>query len=291
MKPPVFQYLRPNTLAQVLEMLDNLDDAKILAGGQSLIPMMNMRLARPGALIDINGLDELGEIREEDGGLYVGALVRHYQLQQSPLLHQNVSLISQAESLIGHEAIRTRGTIGGSLSHADPAAELPVLARLLDWEMVVQSAEQTRSVPAEEFFLSYFITALGPNEMVTGIRMTQQPGPGHIIEYAIRAGDFALAIAAATMRIDESGHLDEVRVALGGVADIPWRNPELELKWRHQPPGDPLWRDIAHAVSEEISPADDLHASADFRRSLAEHLVHQALEQAFANHQTVPGRA
>lgn len=277
MKPPSFDYRRPTSVPEALAYLEDLEDAKILAGGQSLIPMMNMRLARPGTLIDINGISELQEIREETDHIVVGSLFRHYQLQDSRVLQHQVPLIGQAERLIGHEAIRTRGTIGGSLSHADPQAELPVLATLLDWDLIVQSRQETRSISARDFFLSYFVTALAPNELMTAIVMPRQKGEGHIGEYAIRSGDFALAIAAVTLSTTPTGVVESFAVALGGVGDVPWRDPEWERQWINQASTNELFGDIAESITREIDPPDDFNASAAYRRQLVSHLVLEAL--------------
>ncbi|PSR20516.1 MAG: xanthine dehydrogenase family protein subunit M [Sulfobacillus acidophilus] len=281
MKPPAFDYYRPESISEATSLLKTMDDAKILAGGQSLIPMMNMRLARPQALIDINRIQALTSINDQGESLRVGALVRHCELETNPLVQRYVPLVSQAEGFIGHTAIRSRGTIGGSLAHADPAAELPVLAVLYDWDLIVESADQTRTIPARDFFLSYFITALDPTEILTAIDIPKQNGRGHISEYAIRAGDFALAIAAVSVRLTADNLIDDVRVALGGVADVPWRDPQLEEQWRNQSASPDLWRDIAHVVSERIEPTDDLQASAAYRRQLAETLVYRALQKAY----------
>lgn len=280
MKPPAFHYVRPQSVAEALSVLATESDAKILAGGQSLIPMMNMRLARPGTLVDINGLKELSRIEMAPDGLTVGALVRHYQLEASSLIRDYNPIVSQAETLIGHEAIRSRGTIGGSLSHADPAAELPVVATLLDWDLVVQSASATRIIPAREFFLSYFITALAPDEIVTAVRMSKGPAAGYITEYAIRAGDFALAIAAASVDLDSSGKIAHLRLALGGVGDVPWRDETFEQAWVGKVAGAALWQEIGQTASQAIEPSDDLHATADYRRGLALNLAVEALAQA-----------
>lgn len=290
MKPSAFEYYRPQTLSEALEILERVEDAKVLAGGQSLIPMMNMRLARPQALVDINQLPELTRIDEGPEGLTIGSLVRHYQLEHSPVVREWAPLITQAERLIGHPAIRSRGTIGGSLSHADPAAELPVLAVLGDWQIEVSSTADSHAIPASEFFLSYFITAAAPTDIVTAIQVPRQTAAGQIVEYAVRSGDFALAIAAVQVTVDDHGIVEEARVALGGVADIPWRNPELERQWVGQTAGTVLWREIAHTVAQEIEPSDDLHATASHRRSLAEHLIEQAFQQAADNGRTMIGQ-
>ncbi len=286
MKPPAFDYYRPTTLAEALSLIGTVEEAKVLAGGQSLVPMMNMRLARPGALVDINQVTELTEIQTLPDRLSIGALVRHYQLEQSPVVRKYTPIIAQAETLIGHPAIRSRGTIGGSLCHADPAAELPVLAVLGDWELTVQSSGQLRTIPAREFFLSFFITAIEPTELLTAVQVPKQTAAGQIVEYAVRSGDFALAIAAVTVDVDSSGTVRDARVALGGVADVPWRNSEMEQEWRGQQIGDNLWRDIAYAVSQAIDPADDLHATASHRRHLSKTLIQQAFKRAMKEHRT-----
>lgn len=291
MKPPAFDYFRPDTVDQALQLLDELEDAKVLAGGQSLIPMMNMRLARPGALIDINRIAALQTIVEEPAGLRIGALVRHYELQQNPLIARRVPLIKQTETLIGHEAIRSRGSIGGSLSHADPAAELPVLATLLDWEIEVRSLAESRVVPAREFFLSYLMTALSPNELVTSIYVPNQPAPGSMTEYAIRSGDFALAIAAVTLELADDGTVRNMRVALGGVADTPWRDPDLEGEWTGTRADDAFITRVSDSIQRVIDPPADISASASYRRQLAGELVQRALRAARAASQaTAPGR-
>lgn len=293
MKPPQFDYYRPQSVAEATSLLKELDDAKILAGGQSLIPMMNMRLARPRALIDINRIVALTTVEEQSTSLRVGSLVRHYELEASPIVQKYAPMVAQAERLIGHAAIRSRGTIGGSLAHADPAAELPVLAVLQDWDLVVDSGEETRTIAARDFFLSYFITALEPTELLTAVNIPKQTDWGHITEYAIRAGDFALTIAAVTLRLTPDHLVDDVRVALGGVADVPWRDPEFERQWRQHLAHDDLWREIAHAAAQQIEPSDDLHASAAYRRQLSETLIQRALQQAVADghNTTLTGRS
>ncbi len=280
MKPPAFQYFRPKTIAESLTLLNTVPDAKILAGGQSLVPLMNMRLARPQALIDINGVEELRDIREEGTYIKAGALVRHYQLEQSSIIREGAPLVSQAEKYIGHEAIRSRGTIGGSLCHADPAAELPLLAVLQDWEMIAQSSQGTRIIPARDFFLTYFLTALAPDELLTAIRIPRQREDGSIAEYSIRHGDFALASAAVLVNTALNGELNSIAVSVGGVSEVPWRDVSMEQQWIGQPAAKALWRDIAHQVAFALDPPEDVHASGEQRRHLAETLIVEALESA-----------
>ncbi|MCL4493357.1 MAG: xanthine dehydrogenase family protein subunit M [Firmicutes bacterium] len=280
MKPPAFSYYRPESVAQALHLLSTVEGAKILAGGQSLIPMMNMRLARPDALVDINHLTELTSIQDVGDALEIGALVRHDELLRSPLVRRHAPLVAQAERLIGHPAIRSRGTIGGSLAHADPAAELPVLAVLGDWELIVSSQTQTRTISAGDFFLSYFVTTLAPEEMLLRIRLPKVSTYGHIAEYAIQAGDFALTIAATSVDVGPSGVVRECRIALGGVTDVPWRDKTIERQAIGQVAQDSLWKDISHTVAEAIDPIDDLHATSAYRRQLAEALLREALHRA-----------
>lgn len=282
MKPPVFEYVRPATLLEALDALASSEDAKVLAGGQSLIPMMNMRLARPSLLVDINHIPELAEIHDSGDRLNIGALVRHYQLETDARIEAAFPLIPAAERLIGHPAIRTRGTIGGSLSHADPAAELPVLAVLGDWHMTVQSRDGgPRTIPAEEFFMSYLMTTMGPDELLTHIAVPKQwTGGSHIAEFAVRSGDFALAIAAAMVNVHEDGSIETIRLALGGVGDIPWRDRALESSFVGSPSSDALWHDIGRQAALAIDPVDDMHASAAHRRQLAETLLTESLRRA-----------
>lgn len=281
MKPPAFDYVRPTTLSEALRALTTHDDAKVLAGGQSLIPMMNMRLAHPATLVDLNGLSELMGIHEDGNRLVVGSLVRHFQLEQDPRVNRFAPIVAEAERLIAHPAIRTRGTIGGSLAHADPAAELPVLATLFDWEMTVASEDETRTIVAGEFFLSYFMTAMAPNEIVTAVTFTEATRMASSIrEYHIRSGDFALAIAAAAMSLDPAGRITSLRLALGGVGDIPWRNPDLEQSVVGELAAHQLWTHLAREASQSIDPPDDLNATAAYRRQLARTLLIQALEDA-----------
>ncbi len=282
MKPPAFEYVCPASIAEALEALAARDDAKVLAGGQSLIPMMNMRLARPGLLVDINRVPELAAIQDEGDTLQIGALVRHYQLETDARIKEAFPLIPAAERLIGHPAIRSRGTIGGSLSHADPAAELPVLAMLGDWEMTVASRDGgVRRIPAAEFFMSYLMTTLGPDELLTHVTVPKQrTGGSHIAEFAVRSGDFALAIAAAMVELADDGSVRSVRFALGGVSDVPWRDLDLESSLVGAMSSDALWREAGRQAAEAIDPADDIHASSSHRRQLAETLLTESLSRA-----------
>ncbi|QQE77744.1 xanthine dehydrogenase family protein subunit M [Alicyclobacillus sp. SO9] len=206
MKPVAFDYYRPENLADAVQVLQSSPQAKILAGGQSLIPMMNFRLMRPETLLDITGLTELDYVERTDRGLRIGALTRHQNLHMSKLVHEHFPVLAEAAGEIGHWAIRNRGTLGGSLTHADPASELPAAMVALHADIEIASSDGTRTVPAEEFFLGFLTTDLGPNELVTGIEVpvsdTSQFG---FSEFARRPGDFALAGAFVELHGTDRG--------------------------------------------------------------------------------------
>ncbi|MCY0879720.1 MAG: xanthine dehydrogenase family protein subunit M [Firmicutes bacterium] len=278
MKPPAFEYYRPQTVEETLALLQEVGDAKILAGGQSLIPMLNMRLAHPSALIDINSVRDLNEIQDEGTHLRVGALVRHHELEESPLIQRYAPIVAEAERHIGHTAIRTRGTIGGSLAHADPAAELPVLAVLENWDMEIASASGSRRLPAQEFFLGYLITAVGPDELLTHVLMPKADGVSHFREFSLRHGDFALVSAAASLAVDSERRIQRLRLALGGVAETPWRDTALEAEFIGAAAEAEVWRRIADRAADAIEPPADIHASSAYRRQLARTLLVRTLE-------------
>lgn len=279
MKPAAFRYLKPETLQDALQQLQNEPDTKILAGGQSLIPLMNMRLARPSVVMDIRGLKELWGITFSAKEAVVGAIVRHDELERHPQLAEMAPVIQEAERFIGHPAIRSQGTIGGSLSHADPAAELPVLALVDDWQVEVASPSGTRIIDAQDFFLSYLVTALEPTDIVARIHIPRHQSFSHLREFSPRWGDFAFVAAAAATYIDPEGRLLSCRMALGGVGDTPWRDVHLESQFCGEMASDALWQEMAQVVSGAIDPPDDLHASAPYRRHLAKKLLRQVLHQ------------
>jgi carbon-monoxide dehydrogenase medium subunit len=225
MKPAKFSYEAPATLAGALAALAaRSDEAKVIAGGQSLAPMLNMRLAQPGHLIDINGLSELETIRVEAGHLVVGALTRHAELARNTVVREHAPMLAHAASTIGHYAIRQRGSIGGSLAHADPAAQLPMVALTLDASLEIASAEGRRLVPAAEFFISIFTTALEPHELLTAVRIPlpgRREGWGFRL-FARRAGDFALVLVACRL-IGTRGRVEYARLAIGGIGATPVR--------------------------------------------------------------------
>jgi len=280
MKPAAFDYLRPISLEDaVAQCAQYGGDAKILAGGQSLVPLLNFRLLRPSVLIDINRVHELDYIRQEEGGLRVGALTRHHTLETAPLVAERFPLIAAAMAHVAHLAVRNRGSIGGSLSHADPAAELPMLAVLLDAEIRTGWGKHI----AQGFFRAPLTTALAEGELLTEIFFpVLAPGTGWgFEEFARRHGDFALAAVAATLK--RSGDtIGETRLAAAGVGEIPLRLSTVEAMLVGNPLTPELARRAGQQASECVQPFSDLHASADYRRHLVAALTERALAAAWS---------
>jgi len=261
-----FDYVRASSIAEVTGVLAAADgEGKILAGGQSLVPILALRLARPAVLIDVNRLPGLDSVRRTDGGLEVGALVRHRQLAEQ----SEHPLLAEAAGWIGHAAIRTRGTAGGSLAHADPSAELPVVAVATDATVTVTGSRGTRVVRAPDLFAGPLTTTLADDEMITVLRFPL-PSRWGFAEFARRHGDFAVVIAVVA-EFDAG-----VRIALGGVGPIPRRAEAAE---RVLADGGSVRR-IAEAAAAQIDPTGDLHGSAAFRKALAAEMVRRALAQA-----------
>lgn len=282
MKPAPFRYERPRTVAEAAALLASEANAKVLAGGQSLVPLLNMRLASPDLLVDVNDIDAMKGVRKEDGHLVIGALTRHRELETDPLLKEEAPLLPEAARLIGHEAIRTRGTIGGSVVHADPAAEWPLVLHALEAELTLVSTTGRREVPIDAFFFGYMLTAIEVDELLYEIRI---PGRGKregsaITEFTRRDGDFAVVAAAARIRLDEGGRVAHARLSLGGVGPGPVRAVAVEEALRGA--GDEGAVAAAAAFAgEDIEPEDDVHASGTFRRHLARVLAEDALRSAY----------
>lgn len=284
MKPPAFEYYCPETLDEALGLLAQYGaEAKVLAGGQSLMPMLNMRLSHPGVVIDINRLPDLDRVTVEGTSLRVGALVRHAELEHSALAATHCPILPAAERLVAHLAIRQRGTVVGSVVHADPAAELPLVWLTLGGELEVRSTRGSRTIAPEAFYLGYFMTDLSPDELAVAVRF-ERPAAGHgwaIEEFARRAGDFALCAAAAVVEWDATrGVVQRVRLGLGGVGGAPVRLDEAVAPLVGAVPEAALVREVAHRVGQYLDPPDDLHASRAFRLHLAEVLSERALRAA-----------
>lgn len=277
MKPAAFTYHRTYDVPETVELLAKLGpDAKILAGGQSLAPMMNFRLARPTDLVDINRIAGLDYLRRDSAGLHVGALTRHRTVEMAAL--DGFSVLSRAARWIGHYPIRARGTFGGSIAHADPTAEWCLLAALLDAAIVLVGPTGRREVPASEFFHGFFTTAAEPDEMVVEVRFPRPAPQAALTEFAQRQGDFAIVAAAVDLDIVD-GTWKRGRVVLGGVDPLPFIVDGLDA-YAGRPADETTWQEIGDLAAEQIDPPSDGHGSADYRRKLAATLVRRALAEA-----------
>jgi aerobic carbon-monoxide dehydrogenase medium subunit len=285
MKLPPVDYQAPTTVSEAVGLLaEHQDEASVLAGGQSLIPLLALRLAQPALLIDINGVAELSGVSVTDGWVTIGAMTREYVAEESGTIADAVPLLAAALPLIGHEAIRSRGTVGGSLAHADPAAELPAVARALDAEFVVRGPSGERVVPAAEWFEGYLTTSRQPDELLTEVRFPAA-GPGTGVsfqEVARRHGDFAMVGLATSVTLSD-GVISDARLAFAGVSDVPARATGAEELLAGQRPSAELFDQAAHRAAGDLDPPSDLHGSADYRKKVAAALVRRGLREAVGN--------
>ena len=283
MKPAPFTYHRPGSLAEALEMLaEHAPAAKPLAGGQSLGPMLNMRLARPAHLVDMNDLIELDYLRRGEGVLEIGALTRQHRLVRAPEIRQLLPLLAEAASTIGHYAIRQRGTVGGSLAHADPAAQLPLLCVALDGEVVIRSQRGGRTAKAADFLQSIMTVDLADDELVTAIRLPlPAAGIGWSFElFARRRGDFAVASVVTLVGLDAGEAVDRLTIAVGGVGAVPLRLKAIEAG-AIGARADAAWIDtMAETVAAEVSPEDEPLMPGAFRQDILRKLVRNGLTAA-----------
>ena len=284
MKPAGFEYHAPRTLAEAVQLLHRLgDEARILAGGQSLVPMMNLRLARPEHIVDINRIAELEHISTADGMLRIGALARHSAFMAPPTDDPLGRLLAEVGRHIGHLPIRVRGTFAGSIAHADPASEWCLVAATLDGEMQAESGAGQRLIPASEFFLSSLASNLKADEVLAEVRLPLL-GEGARFgfeEVSRRAGDFALTMILAVLWLD-GDRIEKVRIGIGGAANRAMRAPEAEAVLSGQPASPELLQRAAEAAAASIDPLADIHASATYRRDLVRALTRRALERALA---------
>jgi carbon-monoxide dehydrogenase medium subunit len=283
MKPAAFDYVVAESIDAAVAALAAADgEAKILAGGQSLVPMLNFRLLRPSILVDINRIAVLAFIEDGADAIVIGALTRHHRLETSPVIARHLPVVTEAMRHVAHLAIRNRGTIGGSLSHADPAAELPMLALLLDATLHVVSHAGPRTIAARDFFLGPLTVDLAPDEMVTRIVLPKlSPATGWgFAEVARRSGDFALAAVAVTLRLRD-GVIGEVRIAMTGIDDTAKRASEAEALLAGRTLTPELSETAVAAARAGVNPPTDLHASSDYRRHLVGVLVGRALADAW----------
>ena len=283
MKPPPFAYHDPRTVPEALALLGRLDNAKLLAGGQSLMPMLNMRFVLPDHVIDLNRVDGLSYIRESGGMLEIGAMTRQRDLEFSDLIRTRAPLLSEAIGHIGHRQTRNRGTIGGSLCHLDPSAELVTMAAAFDATIMVAGANGQREIAFADFPAGYLTPAIEPTEILTAVRFPLwAPGHGYaFVEFARRHGDFAIVSAAAMLATDGGGKITRASVTIGGAAVAPVRARAVEEGLIGQPPGETLFRDLAESC-RAIEALEDIHAPASYRQHLAAVLTRRALEQASA---------
>jgi len=284
MKPAPFDYYAPTDIDEALDLLTaHGDDAKLLAGGQSLMPMMNMRLATPQVVVDINRIPELSGIAlAPDGGLTLGAMTRQRTIERSSDIRQQCPVMADALPLLGHFEIRNRGTIGGSVVHADPAAELPAVLMALEAELVLRNAERERVVPVDEFFVTFLTTATEPDELLTEIRLPAwSPAWGwNIQEVSRRQGDFALVGSVAMLQIDDADICRAARLVLFGVGDRPVRVADAEASMIGQRLDDPRLQTVAEIVTEALDPEGDIHASATYRKEVGGVMARRTLQQA-----------
>jgi carbon-monoxide dehydrogenase medium subunit len=283
-KPPSFDYGAPSTLEEALTLMGELgDEARPLAGGQSLVPLLALRLARPSYLVDLAGIPELTSIRVGDGQIVLGSMLRERAAERDGRIAQHAPLLADALPLIGHAAIRSRGTVGGSLAHADPAAELPAAALVLDATLVAESNKRgQRMIPAADFFTGFLTTCLEPDEILTGVRIPSAPaGTGTAFEeVARRHGDFAMVGVAGSVRLAGDGSIGDVRLALTGVSDVPVRALKCEAALVGSAPAEAVIMEAAALVADGLAPPSDLHASAAYRKRVAGVLVRRVLRTA-----------
>jgi carbon-monoxide dehydrogenase medium subunit len=289
MKPPPFSYHDPRTVGDVVELLGRLDNAKLLAGGQSLMPMLNMRFVLPDHVIDLNRVEGLSFIREADGALEIGGMTRQRDLEFSDVVARRCPLMAEAIRLVGHRQTRNRGTLGGSLCHLDPSAELVSVAASLDATVLVAGPSGRREIAFAEFPVAFMTPAIEPNELLTAVRFPIWPkGHGYaFIEFARRHGDFAIVSAGALLVEDAAGKIQRAAVVIGGMGMVPIRAVELEQALLGQVPDDELLREACESC-RKLDAIEDVHAPASYRQHLASVLSRRALEQARAR---LPGHA
>jgi CO/xanthine dehydrogenase FAD-binding subunit len=283
LKPADFEYHRPRKIEEALALLLKFgDEGKILAGGQSLMPLMNFRLAQPAHIIDINFIGGLDYVKSKNGALKIGCLARQSRVLDDPLIRQRCPLLAEALTYVGYEQIRNRGTLCGSLAHADPAAELPAVLLALDGFVTVQNLTTKREVAARDFFKSFLTTSLSSDEMVLEASIPETPpGAGwSFTEFARRFGDFAV-VGVAVLLVRNQEKIADARIALTGVGDKPWREPRVEQMLVGQKTSLDLFAKIGVEIATRVNPGSDIHASESYRRSLATVLTRRALTDAW----------
>ena len=283
MKPPRFDYVLPRSLDEALSVLaEHGDQAKVLAGGQSLVPLLNFRLVRPAYLVDLNEVPGLDGIRLDGGRLAIGAMTRQRLAETSALVRERCPLMAEAMPQIGHVQIRNRGTVGGSLAHADPAGELPAVVAALDGELVLRSRRGERRLTPQQFFVAYLTTAVEPDELLVEARVPVAPprtGTA-FMEVSRRHGDFALVGVAVTLTLDDAGVCKACSLAITGVGPTPVVPREAAGALVGVKPSPDAFENVARRVAGALTPDSDLHASSDYRKHLAGVLTQRALARA-----------
>jgi aerobic carbon-monoxide dehydrogenase medium subunit len=282
-KPAPFDYVAPTTVAEAVGVLADSDGACVLAGGQSLLPLLNLRLARPDVVVDVNGIGDLDHVDIEGDVVRIGAITRHRRVELDPQLATALPLLVEAARLVGHPHIRNRATVGGSIAHADPVAEFGAVLVALEGRVVTQGPNRRRTIPAADWYQGYFTTAIEPDEMLIEVELaTCAAGTGHAFrEFAPRHGDFAVTGVAAVVE-RSNGSCSRARLAACGVGAVPLdlSGPADQLVGATSL-DDAALRDVARRVGEAVEPVDDVHASAEYRRELAQLLAVEALRTAW----------
>jgi 2-furoyl-CoA dehydrogenase FAD binding subunit len=284
MKPSSFDYFRPSSLEEAFQLLEQYgDEGKLLAGGQSLVPILNMRLSAPECLIDINGLKDMSYIRHEGEWLHIGALTRQRDVEKSSLIREKSPLLSEAVPFIGHMQTRNRGTVGGSVVHADPTAELPLSLLALNGRAVIQSADEKREVELSDFFITYLTTDIMPGELLTELKIpVGAVSKGYSFqEFSRKHGDFALVAAACVVDTDSEGRITTARLALGGVDAVPILSEEAIGVLIGEKLSDSLLEEAGELASANVDPEGDLHASREYRLHLAGVYAKRAIKTAY----------
>jgi len=283
MRPRAFTYAAPATIAEAVAILQRYSgEARVLAGGQSLVPMMKLRVAAPQHIVDINRIAHLDEIRIDDGKLVIGALATHDAIENSPLVRSECALLAETAGHIADPLVRNQGTIGGSLCHADPAADFPLAAIVLKAELIAEGPKGTRAIAADDFFVGLLTTALAPDEILIAIRIPRaraRSGGAHI-KLSRRTNGLAIAAAAATVVLDENGHCADVGVCVGGMGLTPIRAKPVERALRGKRIDDAAISQAAKLAVEGTDPPSDIHGSTQYRLEVAPVVVARVLRLA-----------
>jgi carbon-monoxide dehydrogenase medium subunit len=284
MKPPAFAYHDPQTVEEACTLMATLDNARLLAGGQSMMPMLNMRFVMPDHLVDLGRVSALSAIDAQPGALRIGAMTRQRDLEYSPVVRARCPLLADAIQWVGHRQTRNRGTIGGSLCQLDPSAELPSVCAALDATLTVQSARGTRTLAFADFPAGYMTPSIEPDELLTHVELPDWPeGHGHgFVEFARRHGDYAVVLAAALLVVDAGGRITRASVTLGGIGPAPVRVGTVERALVGQVASAALFREVTEAC-RSIEAMEDVHAPASYRQQLAVVMSRRALEAALAS--------